>query len=784
MSFSHPFALVFFVAGLMVFGALAFGIAARRRTHVFWEYMTLIGATAIHTLAFALDLASESLELKEFFHRVAWIGFSTAAPAALLLALAFVRRRPRPPLVIGLFIPAVVFFALAWTNDAHHLLEGPAEIVEQWGYRFRVQSRGPLLGAFLLYANGCALTALGIYGSAWLNGPALQRRHARTLFFAHFVPWLLNVAFFVGSFPVRVTPLALGISTLVITWAFFRDGFLALVPVAHETVFATLREPIFVIDAEGRLLETNPAARALAPIATGARAGDALPFLAPDALASSPLDVVALGERRYERRAVPIAGGEGFVVTLHDVTTREAEAEATARALSARSDFIARMSHELRTPLQGILGSLELLERAGVDPSGRGHVDTAKSSARVLLALLDEVLDFERTGTSLSLDCADLDPYSLVHEAAAAVRSTCAIKGIALAIDDAGLSPELLEGDTRKIRQVLLNLVGNAVKFTDEGEVRLTARTERVGERRRLAFRIDDTGPGVPEESLSRVFEPFVQVERARTRRHEGIGLGLAICRRFADAMGAELTLENRSGGGLSARFSIELPLANPKEAARAVSIPPAVPMHLRVLLVDDHPVSREVVKALLESLGARVVAVGSGAGSLERARLERFDLALVDLHMPAMDGLETTRRIRALGTVPRVVIFTADERPSVNEECLAAGAAEVLRKPADASDLARVLRRAQSDSPKATARDARLVAVFAETYPKEIAALRRALDVGDHATCDDILHGLVGASALLGFTEVATLCREMKGRLTTDALERLEASCALAAAG
>src|SRR5690606_14884248 len=134
--------------------------------------------------------------------------------------------------------------------------------------------------------------------------------------------------------------------------------------------------------------------------------------------------------------------------------------------------------------------------------------------------------------------------------------------------------------------------------------------------------------------------------------------------------------------------------------------------------------------------------------------------------------------------TVPRVVIFTADERPSVNEECLAAGAAEVLRKPADASDLARVLRRAQSDSPKATARDARLVAVFAETYPKEIAALRRALEVGDHATCDDILHGLVGASALLGFTEVATLCREMKGRLTTDALERLEASCALAAAG
>ncbi len=796
MSLQNPYSLAFFISGLMVLAAMALGFATRRRSHVSREYLLLTGAVTIHTLAYALELSSVTLEQKVFFHRVVWLGLAATPTAALLLALRFTRKPAGRGLTFVLLGISSAFVVLAWTAGYHDWLEGPPSLVEHGGYLLRHQERGPLLWGFLFFASSCAIGGLAICGAASLSGSPLERRQARMLFFAMLAPWALNFAFIVAPTPIRLTPLALGVSAFLLTWAIFRDGFLDLVPVARETVMELIGEPLFILDRKGRLLDANPAACALLvrPFTAGAPARELLPLLDRKYRSRGGAELVTLGERTFELRTAPITAG-GRVVTLYDVTWRQAQERAIREALSARSEFIARMSHELRTPLQGILGSLELLERAGVQGEQGHYVDTARRSARVLLALVDDVLDFERGEGRLVLEAEPVDVRAIVDDVVVGLSPTARLKGVEIEGDVRAVHAELPEGDAQRLRQVVLNLAANAVKFTPQGLVRVEAETEPTAGGCAVRFRVVDTGPGIPDSSLPRMFEPFTQLEGSRTTREaDGVGLGLAICRRLAAAMGGRLTLENRREGGLVASFTVTLPFAAAPGAARASSGAPAEDLRARVLLVEDHPVSRAVVTRMLEGLGASVAAVDRGRLAVERGASSSFDVALVDLHLPDMDGLRVVRALRDCACAPRVVVFTADDRPGLREACLQAGADDLLLKPASIEELARTLRagalgvRPASKGPgpghgEGPSPREQLLQEFVRTYPGEIGQLRRALEVGDDAACDGVLHGLLGAGALLGLPEVTRLCREAQGGLTPEVLTRLEAACVAAAA-
>ncbi|MCE8017520.1 response regulator [Halomonas sp. MCCC 1A17488] len=371
-------------------------------------------------------------------------------------------------------------------------------------------------------------------------------------------------------------------------------------------------------------------------------------------------------------------------------TARRAEA-----ASQSKSEFLATVSHEIRTPLNGVIGMSDLLLDQPIDAQSREYARTLHVSAARLLELINDILDFSKIESGkLELERRPFRLAALIDDACELFAPRARGKGLALVTQISPVLPESLMGDPTRLRQVLLNLLSNAIKFTEQGEVRVEATLSAQG---RLNLAVCDTGPGIPEDKLAWLFEPFRQGDASTARRYGGTGLGLAICRRLAEAMGGAIGVDSHPGRG--SRFWIELPLEpshgeHEPETPEPAKLEPAV--GVRVLLVEDDPVNQQVAVALLERHGCHVSVVESGSRALELAASETFDLIFMDVQMPGMDGLETTRRLRAAGgwcaRVP-IVAMTAGGPGAERERCLMAGMTDYLVKPLRRDELAASLR-------------------------------------------------------------------------------------------
>lgn len=413
------------------------------------------------------------------------------------------------------------------------------------------------------------------------------------------------------------------------------------------------------------------------------------------------------------------AGGQikGFRGASLDITQRRAyeqelvlQKNAAEAAGRAKGSFLAMMSHEIRTPLNSVLGFADLLLATPLDPSQREHLHTIRSSGDALLVLLNDILDFSKIESGhMQVDLRPTDLARCLQEAVDLHRPNAFAKklGLTLAVDED--VPRHILTDSSRLRQILLNLIGNAVKFTAEGEVRVTAEltpapaAEKLG---RLRILVADTGIGISREQQERLFTPFTQADSSTTRRFGGTGLGLAISKRLAVLLGGELSLVEHPGAG--ATFALELPAVLPgPEQMTGPAGPPdlelpafdAVPGHHlpRVLVVDDNTLNRRLTSQLLRQLGAENETVASAEECFARLEESSFELILMDVQMPGMDGLEATRRIRrreeADGIVRTpIVALTADAMVGDRERCLAAGMNDYLTKPIRREALARVL--------------------------------------------------------------------------------------------
>lgn len=364
-------------------------------------------------------------------------------------------------------------------------------------------------------------------------------------------------------------------------------------------------------------------------------------------------------------------------------------------ASEAKSRFLATISHEIRTPLNGVLGMVQLLQGSVLDRPQQQQVGTIQRSAVHLQGILDDILEFSRIDAGeRQLDRLDFSFRDLVSDVLDLLAPAAWAKGLVLERDLAADLPDRVVGDPTAVRQVLTSLVGNGIKFTDQGVVTLGLRGERGGAGRvRVRGWVDDTGVGVPESDRERLFEAFTQADSSSTRRHGGTGLGLAICDHLTRLMQGHVSHEPRAGGGSRFRFVIELEAVEaPAPRAPAPSTPDAADVAGQpILVVDDDPTNQRVVCLLLEKWGYRCRVAANGQEAVDAFLDDGPAAVIMDCQMPVMDGLEATRRIRKLesgdGHVP-IVALTAGADMSSRDRCLAVGMDDYLTKPLSAARL------------------------------------------------------------------------------------------------
>ena len=494
--------------------------------------------------------------------------------------------------------------------------------------------------------------------------------------------------------------------------------------------------------------------------------------------------------------------------TVMDVTQRRCSAEWLAQARDAaesanraKSNFLANMSHEIRTPLAAIVGMVELMQQGAVSPEQRNQLQTLATAAESLLTLINDILDISKIEAGkLELEAVPFDLRLLVNDVVGVLGLPAQRKGLSLRVEVDGTLPAALVGDAGRLRQVLLNLVGNAIKFTSSGEVALRVEETRglePGPLCPLRFTVRDTGVGIPDDKLDRIFKPFEQADESTSRMHGGTGLGLTISARLVERMGGRLTVCSEVGRGTTFSFQIALPVAesgaaepgrfgSPATASRAPSAAPA----LHVLLAEDNPVNQQVLSLLLKKAGHRVTVADNGRKALEAVGQEKFDLILMDVQMPEMDGLRCTRLIRAHekavgGHVP-IVAVTANALQGERQRCLGAGMDEYLTKPVRGRDLYGLIDRLFGGLAICSAAPAgagpawlaslremgfddeaalQLTRTFVETVPGRMLGLAQAVAQGDGSAVAQAAHKIRGS--LMVFAEQPAI-------EAADRLERL----------
>jgi PAS domain S-box-containing protein len=383
----------------------------------------------------------------------------------------------------------------------------------------------------------------------------------------------------------------------------------------------------------------------------------------------------------------------GTVIDITELKQQEAELRAARVAAEAaaavKGEFLANMSHELRTPLTSVLGFTHLaLEQPDLTEASRGYITKASHAGAALLSTVNDILDFSKLESGrLQIHLEPCDPAEVCRETLELFSEQAAAKGLSLRFAAEPL-PASLALDPNRLRQLLLNLIGNAVKFSEAGEIVLAAAWR--ADAQRLSVSVQDQGPGIAKAQQSLLFRRFSQVDGSSTRRHGGTGLGLAICMGLVEAMGGEIGIDSELGRG--ARFFFDIPAAPAAAAeAEAASETGLFPPGVRVLVADDHPANRELVRAVLVPLGAEVTEAENGAEALAAAERTRFDLILMDLRMPVLDGLGAMSAIRR-GAGPNratpILAFSAGADAPGAEARLQAGFDGDLSKPALPTDL------------------------------------------------------------------------------------------------
>jgi PAS domain S-box-containing protein len=705
-----------------------------------WKHRTIPGAipfavvqfsSALWSIANALESSRTDLPSILFFSNVAFVGIGPLGPATLGIALQYTGRNQwfsRRKLVLLSFIP-VMTVLLSWTNSFHGLVRH--DVVLKTAGRLTVLSSTPGVWYWIhtAYAYILAGAALWVLVAALRHCPRPHRRQLFVLIAALLIIFGGNIARHAGLIPLpsHISSTFFVPAGVAFMLGLFRYRLFDIAPVARSIIFENLRDSVIVLDAKNRIVDMNPSARKLFGPRTHQAVGQSAKVLfgsRPDLVdlyrdVTDKRDeiVIERGEKQYyfDLGISPMRDRRGRLtgrlVVLSDITRRKQveeelrKAKLTAEsATRAKSEFLAVMSHEIRTPMNAVLGIADLMLATETDPGRLDLVQTIHQSGESLLTIINDVLDFSKIESGkLELEHRPFDLRHCVEQALDLLSSKAAEKGLDLACIISDDTPAVIVGDVTRLKQILVNLVGNALKFTESGEVVVLVSSQVCRPQDphcEIHIAVRDTGIGIPHDRLDRLFQSFSQVDTSTTRRYGGTGLGLAICKRLSELMGGKIWADSQGvpGKGSTFHFTVVAESVQEQNTVEQGTLPEL--SGKRLLVVEDNETNCRILSECAQTLGISASAVSTGAQALQLVSGgAQFEIAIIDMQLPGADCSALARELqRGCGNTLALISLTWIGRRGGEAEAKLFAAQ--LTKPVKRSQLYHVLNSALNSQP------------------------------------------------------------------------------------
>lgn len=692
----------------------------------------MMGAVSWWAFAQAMVYLQNDFGFMMFWANMRYFAISIIPFLWWLLAIEFYKKSTiiNKGLAITLFSFSLLEIILVWTNNYHYLFYSNTAIIDTPYGKVLELGNGIFFYLYFIFNYFMIFWGIGLFIASFVKSNRTYKKQAGVMILGVLIPLIINSLFVFNLLPVQnidLTPVTFAITGLVFSYGLFKVGLMDVIPIARDEVIENMDDIVIVLDNKLRLLDMNPKAKSQFENILGQSMIDdayGKPFEKVISIWPELLNTIVsnhivnekisfnVGEEvtQFYLKILPIHDRNneisGKLIVMRDITELEQALEEAKEskkqadlANSFKSRFLANMSHEIRTPMNAVIGISDLLYNEETNNEKKDKLRTILSSAESLLSIINDILDYSKIEAGkMQLEHI---PYSLAETARDSIemfRVNALRKGLNIRLSVSSNIPKKVMGDPVRLRQILVNLIGNALKFTSFGHVQLNIDVELKNEVEFIKISVADTGVGIDGERINQLFESFNQLDTSTTRKYGGTGLGLSIVKNLVDIMGGSIDVKSRIGIGTT--FEVFLPMEACEEAKEKTPIEIIFEgknknialSKLRILIVEDNKINQELIKTYLKNKDIKFEVADNGVEAIDKIKSTKFDIVLMDIQMPVMDGFEATNRIRSMDCENCsnlvIIALTANAMQGDKEKCIEVGMDNYLSKPVRAKEL------------------------------------------------------------------------------------------------